>query len=84
MIIKQNNKIFRSLVSIVFLFLLSKLTEAKSGINYTQSNNIRLTNQFSIGIGTVLTKEAYKGIDTKVRLIPFFYIEQRKSHSMDP
>ena len=76
MTIKQNSKIFL-LFSIVFLILLSKLAKAESDANYTLSNNAKPEKQFSIGIGTVLTNEPYKEIDTKVRVIPFFLYRTR-------
>ena len=76
--IKQNYKIFYLLFLIVFLILLSKFAKAESETNDTLSNNVKPAKQFSIGIGTVLTNEPYKKIDTKVRVIPFFLYRTEK------
>ena len=84
MIIKQNNKKFLLLFLIVFLILLSKLAKAESEANYTLPNNAKPEKQFYIGIGTVLTNQPYKDLDTKVRVIPVFYIEQKNYQSMAP
>jgi len=72
MIISKSRQKYIILRSIFIVMTLSWTAQAELITDDGKSNYARPTNIFSFGAGAIITKEPYKGIDTKSQGIPFF------------
>jgi outer membrane protein len=80
MIISKNRQKFITLQSILLVMILSWTAQAESTAADRKSDYTRPTTLFSAGAGAIVTKEPYRGMDTKSRGIPFFlYMTERFS-----
>ena len=72
MIIPKSRQKFITLQFIILIMILPWTAEAESTAADRKSDYTRPTSLFSAGVGAIVTKEPYRGMDTESRGIPFF------------
>ena len=76
MIILKNKRIF--LLSLVFVMVINISANGQADESQGKPDYQPQSNLFSLGAGMVITQDPYKGVDTKVRGLPFFLYKTKR------